>query len=181
MLFTSEDPTEEISWAHVFFKALFFLFILYSSFSLLSSPRPWIPIDGVNLLIHELGHLVFAAFGETLSFLGGTLFQLILPFSIFVYFLFRRDYFAVSFTIFWIGDNLINIGNYIKDARSMTLDLVGGGIHDWNFLLGKWGLLNSDSAIGGFVYSLGVIFLLGSLFCMAAIIFRDIAFKLGKN
>ena len=53
---------------------------------------------------------------------------------------------------------------YIKDARSEQLPLVGGGEHDWAMLLGQWGWLQRDQALGGAVY------LLGALFYAAAII-----------
>jgi len=40
-------------------------------------PYQWHFIDGVNLLIHEAGHIIFMPFGEFISIAGGSLFQLI--------------------------------------------------------------------------------------------------------
>src|SRR5690242_2344215 len=66
-------------------------------------------IDNVNLPIHETGHLVFGAFGELVTALGGTLFQLIVP-AVFVgYFLKRRDQFAASIALWWVAENFWNI------------------------------------------------------------------------
>ena len=48
-------------------------------------------IDNVDLAIHETGHLGFGFFGEFLGFLGGTLFQLIVPLTFFGYFLYHGD------------------------------------------------------------------------------------------
>jgi hypothetical protein len=45
----------------------------------------------------------------------------------------------------------------------MVLPLVGGGIHDWNFLLGKWRILRYDRAIANVVFTLGVIIMTGSM------------------
>ena len=55
-----------------------------------------------------------------------------------------------------MGTNLFSVAVYMADARKMALPLVtpfGGEeiIHDWNYLLGKLGLLNSDTVLGGFV------------------------------
>lgn len=41
-------------------------------------PYEWHLIDGVNLVIHEAGHIVFMPFGEFIMIAGGSLFQIIL-------------------------------------------------------------------------------------------------------
>ncbi len=46
---------------------------------------------------------------------------------------------------------------YVRDARLQALPLVGGGEHDWAWLLGSWGLLERDQLIGGVVYLIGVL------------------------
>jgi hypothetical protein len=45
----------------------------------------------------------------------------------------------------------------------MRLPLVGGGIHDWNFLLGKWRILKYDHTIANIVFTLGVFLMAGSM------------------
>jgi hypothetical protein len=52
---------------------------------------------------------------------------------------------------------------YIRDARLQALPLVGGGEHDWAWLLGNWGLLQRDQLIGGAVYLVGVLLYLIAL------------------
>jgi hypothetical protein len=104
-------------------------------------------IDAINLAIHETGHLVFAVFGEVIAALGGTLFQLIIPLTFCVYFLRRGDRLGAATCLWWTAINCFNISVYVADARSQELDLVGGGEHDWAFLLGEWGLLQSDHGI----------------------------------
>jgi hypothetical protein len=123
----------------------------------------WCFLDYVNLPFHEFGHILFNPFGETMQFLGGTLNQLMWPVILFVYFIKKKDLFASSFCLFWFGENFLNIGKYIADARAMRLPLVGGGIHDWNFLLGKWNILRYDLAISNVVFILGVIIMTGAL------------------
>ena len=48
-------------------------------------------LDGVNLAIHEAGHLLFGFDGETLQFLGGTLLQVLFPAAFVFEFARRRD------------------------------------------------------------------------------------------
>ncbi|MCE5312743.1 MAG: hypothetical protein LLF86_06275 [Nitrospiraceae bacterium] len=103
--------------------------------------------DYVNLPFHEFGHLFFAPFGETLSMLGGTIMQCAIPFGIMLNFLYRAEPAGFAFSGFWLGENFLNISVYVADARKMELPLVGGGEHDWNILLSKFGLLNSDAFI----------------------------------
>ena len=126
-------------------------------FVLLLDPSAFRLIDNVDLAIHEAGHVFFGPFSELIGFLGGTLMQLIVPLTFMGYFLFKRDQYAASVLLWWVGQNLWNISVYIKDARSMELPLVGGGVHDWRVILGETGLLPRDQEIGHAVYSVGVL------------------------
>jgi hypothetical protein len=61
-----------------------------------------------------------------------------------------------------VGESLVNVAVYMADARSLELDLVGGGEHDWNELFYRFGLLGEDAvaAIAGGTHAAGVIFML---------------------
>lgn len=103
--------------------------------------------DALNLPIHETGHTVFSWGGEVLQALGGTLLQLLMPLAFVVYFWRRRDRHAASVALWWAGQNCWNIARYIGDARAQELPLVGGGEHDWAFLLATWRLLPLDQSL----------------------------------
>jgi hypothetical protein len=114
-------------------------------------------LDSLDLAIHETGHLVFAFGGETLTLLGGTLFQLLVP-AAFVVALWRQgDRHGATVPLWWLGQNCWNISVYIKDAQAQVLPLVGGGEHDWAILLDQWGWLERDQALGRAVFLLGVV------------------------
>ena len=104
-------------------------------------------IDGINLAIHETGHIVFAPFGEYITALGGTLFQLSIPAAFCYYFARRRERLGAAVCLWWIAVNCWNIAVYVADSRTLELELVGGGEHDWNYLLSEVGLLRSDQGI----------------------------------
>ncbi|MBB4634624.1 hypothetical protein [Longimicrobium terrae] len=117
----------------------------------LRSPETFRLLDFVNLPVHETGHLVFAPFGEFMAALGGTLLQLIMPLCFVVSFHRRKDYFAAAIVLAWVAQNLWNISVYIGDARAQVLPLVGGGEHDWAYILGRLDLLEHDQAVAGWV------------------------------
>jgi hypothetical protein len=123
----------------------------------------WCFLDYANLPFHEFGHILFRPFGETVQFLGGTISQLMLPFLLLLYFLKRKEWLSASFCLFWFGENFLNISKYVADARAMVLPLVGGGIHDWNFLLSKWSLLKYDHAIAKAMFVIGSVFMTVSI------------------
>ena len=107
---------------------------------------------GINLGIHELGHVVFSPFGPFIGILGGSFWQVAVPLLAFWIFHRQGDYFAHSVAACWLGTSLFNLAAYIGDARSRVLPLVSpfGGeeiIHDWHYLLGTLGLLPLDGAL----------------------------------
>lgn len=120
-------------------------------------------IDGVNLLLHEAGHMIFGVLGRTMHFLGGTLGQLFFP-AAFVYYFYRRGQRFESFVVgIWLCESLMYTAEYMGDAKAMRLPLVGGHIHDWNYLLAKWGMLNHAVDLGRTLHilaSIGAIIML---------------------
>jgi hypothetical protein len=115
------------------------------------NPAGWRFLDYVNLVIHEAGHVLFAGFEETIGVLGGSLLQVLVPVTFAGYFAARRQTFEAAVVLFWVAESLLYLSNYVADARAQVLPLLGGdGVtHDWNFLLGHWGLLAADQGIAG--------------------------------
>jgi hypothetical protein len=98
-------------------------------------------IDGVNLAFHEAGHLFLGPFGQTIHVLGGTIGQLFFPAACAAHFLRQRRRFEAAICGVWFGESTMYVAEYLGDAKDMLLPLVGGHIHDWNWLLSRWGLL----------------------------------------
>ena len=74
-------------------------------------------LHNIVLPIHEAGHVLFMLFGEFLAILGGSLFQLVLPFGIGVAFILKnRDNFGAAVCLWWTGASLIDLAPYIYDA-----------------------------------------------------------------
>jgi len=56
----------------------------------------------------------------------------------------------------------LNVARYVADAKEMALPLLGGGIHDWNTLLGGTFLLRHCRMLGGALTILGWIVMIAS-------------------
>jgi hypothetical protein len=115
-------------------------------------PEAWSILGGITFGIHELGHLVTGAFGTFVSVASGSLFQLAAPAAAVLLLARQRDYFGVAFATGWLGYSMVNLSLYVGDARAKALPLLGftdDPIHDWNYLLGKLGLLGWDKALAG--------------------------------
>lgn len=105
-------------------------------------------LDHVNLAFHEAGHLIFGIFGEFIHYLGGTLGQLLWPLVCLFHFRRRGELFAADLCLWWTGQNLLNISFYAADAIKQELPLVGGGVHDWTYLLTETGLIARTELVG---------------------------------
>jgi len=118
-------------------------------------------IDLVFVPIHEGGHLFSGWLGSHwLMVAGGTLLQLFVPFALAVYFAFRRQIPGTAFRAFFLFEQFLPIGTYMADARSQSLQYVtvgdpGKAEHDWYHPFSQAGVLDHDTAIGGFVRMLG--------------------------
>ena len=122
-------------------------------------PSDWRLIDGVNLVIHEAGHIVFSPFGEFMTIMGGSLFQVIVPLVFAGYFYFHRKPFSCALVLFWLGESLLNVSVYAADSVVMQLPLLGGdnSIHDWNYMLEHLGLLRQTASIALVIRLLGTL------------------------
>jgi hypothetical protein len=117
------------------------------------------------LPIHEAGHLLFRFFGRTLYILGGSFWQVMFPVIWFVIALRQRSQVA-PFAAFWIGENLMDVSLYMRDAQFMALPLLGGDSsgHDWKNLLTQWDAVEDAGTIADITYYLGFVI------CVAAIV-----------
>jgi hypothetical protein len=136
----------------------------------------------VNLPFHEAGHVIFRPFGRFMTSLGGTLAQLLIPLICLVVFIIKtRDPFGASFSVWWLGENFMDIAPYIYDARSLTLPLLGGnigrtspyGFHDWEFILKESGLIKYDHFLANFSYKIGTVLMVCAFLWGGYILFKQ--------
>ncbi len=114
-------------------------------------------VSMVDFISHEMGHVLFVFFGSYIGVLCGTMAQLSIPSVCLIITFRRRQWFSISIFLFWVGQSLIQISTYIRDAQSQVLKLFSPGvilggskpIHDWHYLLDKTGLLWADHCWAG--------------------------------
>jgi hypothetical protein len=128
--------------------------------AMLAAPSAWSVIDALNLPVHETGHVMFAAFGGTLTLLGGTLLQLLLPLAFAAYFTLHADEHAASLAIWWVGQNFVNVSVYMADAPALDRPPFGGGEHDWNILFSQWGVLGQAGTYANLARGFGFLVML---------------------
>ena len=109
----------------------------------------------INLAFHEAGHVFLGFFGQFIMTLGGTLFQLLIPAACLVHFLRQGANLGWQLCLFWIGQSLLNVSIYAADAVKQELPLVGGGTHDWTYLLTEVGLIAHPEGVGRAIFLLG--------------------------
>ncbi|MFN3164355.1 MAG: hypothetical protein ACE37N_12970 [Pseudohongiellaceae bacterium] len=137
-------------------------------------------LHNINLVFHEAGHVLFRPFGRSMMFLGGSLFQVLLPLLLMLAFLVKnKDGFAASVCLWWAGQSLMDVAPYIADARALRLPLLGGGtgadapgMHDWANLLRPRGWLQYDMQIASAADSIGSGMLLLALAWGALMLWR---------
>jgi hypothetical protein len=106
------------------------------------------PLSALNLALHEAGHWIFGILDiRFITVAGGTIMQLVFPTASLVNFLkIQKSQAGVLFSLFWMGENLMEISWYMADAKVQALILITGmsgregGGHDWGNMLGWLGL-----------------------------------------
>lgn len=137
---------------------LYFLWCAYD-------PAQWRFLDGINLVIHEAGHMLFMPFGEFLMIAGGSLLQVIMPAAFVWYFRRHAQPYSAALALFWVGQSMLNVSVYAADAVAMQLPLLGGqdSLHDWNYLLERTGQLGGTAAIAGMIRFAATVVILGAM------------------
>jgi hypothetical protein len=150
-----------ISWPRLLLACLAGLYFLWCAWD----PAQWHLIDGVNLLIHEAGHMVFMPLGEFLMIAGGSLLQVIMPVSFVIYFARHEKPYSAALLLFWVGESLLNVSVYAGDSITMQLPLLGGqdSLHDWNYLLSSMGMLAATPKIAGLIRLTGTLVIVAGI------------------
>lgn len=139
-------------------RLMFMVWFAYLWVRLIQNPDYPVIFGAINLGIHEIGHILWSPLGEFMMFLGGSLTQCLAPVVAMIVFYRQSDYFGISFSFGWLSTCLYNVSVYMADARTRALTLVSpfgsDPMHDWNYLLGRMGMLEADRFLGGIVNGL---------------------------
>jgi hypothetical protein len=113
-------------------------------------------VSDIDTAVHEFGHYLFMPLGDTMTILGGSLFQIVFPLVFVGYFFFgkqeHRDPHAATVCLWWASVNVLSVSIYAADARARELMLLSGATgqdddsgHDFYNLFSRWGVLQHDT------------------------------------
>lgn len=138
-----------------------YLFILIVGFR---HGEPLNPIIGgmyfVQFGVHEASHLIVMFLPSILVAFAGSFGEIMFPVLITIAALKGKAHFAAIFGLLWLSLALRSVGQYMADARTQAIPLIGPGEnikHDWNFIFSELGWLGADTTIGGAMQVIGVI------------------------
>lgn len=121
-----------------------------------AADRPVPILDWFDLGIHEVGHMIGFALPELLMFMAGSFAQVAFPAAMTAYFLwFRRDPASGGFCLAWAGTSAWDVSVYVADAPVQALPLIGGGQHDWAYILGHFDAVDQAARVAGWIETLG--------------------------
>lgn len=121
-------------------------------------------LDNLTLLIHEAGHTIFGVFGwRFLTVLGGTLLQLLVPFSLVVVSWRNQKLQTLQASLYWLGFCWLDSAAYAADAYHQNLPLIGNlpkSTHDFLNILSDMNILNHYKTVAWSLYGVGITILL---------------------
>lgn len=112
----------------------------------------------VQFGVHEASHIVTAFLPSILCAAAGSIGEMSFTWLLAYAALRAKSYFASAFALLWVMLAMTSAGNYMADARSQQMQLIGPSPdpkHDWNFVFSQLGWLDWDTLIGGTVRVLG--------------------------
>ncbi|HEY9881236.1 MAG TPA: hypothetical protein V6D29_22465 [Leptolyngbyaceae cyanobacterium] len=126
---------------------------------------PFIWLHYPDLAIHETGHLLFMPFGSFLHILGGSLTQILFPAVFTAYFFWSKQLFSSALTLFWTGQNFMDVGVYMRDAPYRLLPLTSDDpdAHDWYNLFNMMGCLDKAELIANLTHGIGVLLVIAAV------------------
>ena len=121
-------------------------------------------IDNFLLIVHEAGHTFFGFTGSRfITILGGTLFEILLPFTIFVFGWWKRQDLTAQIGLLLTAFAWIESSAYAADAMARRMPLIGNlpkSSHDFYNLFTMKGILTDHMSYAWGMYWIGVITLL---------------------
>ena len=124
-------------------------------------------LDNFLLIVHEAGHTFFSVFGiRTITILGGSLFEVLLPVIIFAFFWINKKKIGSQLSLYMVGFAFLQVAFYAADGGARQLPLIGGlskESHDWYNLLSGWGVLERDMSVGITLVVIGALCYLAAL------------------
>jgi hypothetical protein len=130
-------------------------------------------LDWFDLAMHETGHLLAFPLPEIVMFMAGSFAQVAFPLVMAWYFGYRfRDRAAGGLCLVWAGTSAWDVSVYAADAVAQQLPLIGGGQHDWAYILDRFDALHLTPAVARGIELGGAVLAVVGL-CVIALALRE--------
>lgn len=146
----------------VFFASVIVLYLIYVWRTKDEPHTVYFLLYQIEWLVHEFGHVLFGLFGDFLTSLGGSLLQVAVPLLITYFFYRQRSYLFASFSLFFVGGNILDVAHYAADAQDRKLTLSSLSLessqtigHDWYTIFSTLHVLEYTRFISGCMYLTG--------------------------
>lgn len=120
-------------------------------------------MDIVTLIIHEAGHTFLRFSGsELLMIMGGTIFQLLIPFLVFVFGWWNKKQYTAQLALYWLGFSWLDTAAYCADARFRQMPLLGDlpkSAHDFYNILTRLNMMEHYQTIAWSFFGTGLLVL----------------------
>lgn len=112
----------------------------------------------IDFGVHETSHIITGFLPSIITAAAGSIGEMSFTYLVLYATIKGKAYFASVFAGIWVMFAMNSAGRYMADARSQLLPLVGPSEnvkHDWHYVFGQLGWLQSDTLIGGIVSGIG--------------------------
>ncbi|MFP8876025.1 MAG: hypothetical protein VCB99_03760 [Myxococcota bacterium] len=99
--------------------------------------------------------------------------QLFFPLACWFHFRRRGDELGARVCLLWLAESGMYAAHYMADARAQSLPLVGGHIHDWNWLLSRASLLEHCESLAAVLHGFCSLFAFYRLLGLAQLAFAS--------
>lgn len=108
----------------------------------------------INFGVHEISHIIISFLPAIIVSAAGSIGEMGFTVLVLAVALKAKAWFASVIAAIWVMFAMNSAGQYMADARTQLIPLIGPGDtvkHDWNFVFGELGWLQYDTLIGGIV------------------------------
>lgn len=138
----------------------FAIALVWSFFSYIVNPGELLLIDWVSIALHRTGHVIWeTAAGDYTPFLGGILFQLLVPLAVIETCRRKTTPFYVAIACGWLSANVLWLSTYAEGAAQEIFPpgLKNELVHDWQYMLEILRRLDLADETSLLLYGIGMI------------------------
>ncbi|MBN4046897.1 hypothetical protein JYT90_01110 [bacterium AH-315-P07] len=145
----------------------FAVILVWSFISYIVTPNDVVVLDWISIIMHKIGHVLWGVvLGDNAGFLGGIIFQLIIPIATIEICRRKSTPFYMSIACGWLSANILWLSKYAEGTpdKSYPAGLNNEAAHDWYYLLEPLNSIELASGIAQGLYISGMLAMAACLY-----------------